>query len=39
MADSSINTPTSGSWLEKRFALRERGSSVKTECLAGVTGF
>lgn len=39
MAENSINTPTSGSWLEKRFALKERGSSIKTECLSGITGF
>ncbi|HHR5880141.1 TPA: NCS2 family permease [Providencia alcalifaciens] len=39
MANDSLHQPTSGSWLERRFALRERGSSIRTECLAGATGF
>ncbi len=39
MADHSINTPASESWLERCFALRARGSSARTECLAGITGF
>ena len=39
MADNTLNTRTSSGWLERRFALTERGSTVKTECLAGVTGF
>ncbi|HHR5901317.1 TPA: NCS2 family permease [Providencia alcalifaciens] len=39
MANNSRHQPTSGSWLERRFALRERGSSIRTECLAGITGF
>ena len=39
MADNTVNSSAPGSWLERRFALRSRGSSVRTECLAGVTGF
>lgn len=39
MADNTLHTATQGSWLERRFALRSRGSTLRTECLAGVTGF
>lgn len=42
MTDSSIKnvaTTSDQSWLERRFKLRERGTRVKTECLAGITGF
>lgn len=41
MADNTLHasTSTQGSWLERRFALYSRGSSVRTECLAGITGF
>ncbi len=39
MAENSVNTPVSGNWLERRFALYSRQSTVKTECLAGITGF
>ncbi|KAF1367903.1 NCS2 family permease [Yokenella regensburgei] len=39
MADNTLQTPAPGNWLERRFALRARGSNVRTECLAGVTGF
>ena len=39
MADNTLQTPTAGSWLERRFSLSSRGSSLRTECLAGVTGF
>ena len=39
MADNTLQSTTSGSWLERRFALSSRGSSLRTECLAGVTGF
>lgn len=39
MSDNPTTKLTSKSWLEKRFALTTRGSSVKTECFAGVTGF
>ncbi|VFS34596.1 Xanthine/uracil/thiamine/ascorbate permease family protein [Enterobacter cancerogenus] len=39
MADNTVNSPAPGSWLERRFALRARGSTVRTECLAGITGF
>ena len=38
MADNTLQSSTSGSWLERRFALYSRGSSLRTECLAGVTG-
>ncbi|POP47769.1 permease [Superficieibacter electus] len=39
MAENSVNTPASGNWLERRFALYSRQSTLKTECLAGITGF
>ena len=39
MADNTLQSTTSGSWLERRFALSSRGSSLRTECLAGITGF
>lgn len=39
MADNTVNSPAPGRWLERRFALRARGSTVRTECLAGITGF
>jgi AGZA family xanthine/uracil permease-like MFS transporter len=39
MADNTVNSPAPGSWLERRFALHARGSTVRTECLAGITGF
>jgi AGZA family xanthine/uracil permease-like MFS transporter len=39
MADNIINTSSRKSWLERRFSLHARGSNVKTECLAGITGF
>lgn len=42
MTDSSIKnvaTTSDEGWLQRRFKLRERGTRVKTECLAGVTGF
>ena len=39
MADNTLQSATSGNWLERRFALSSRGSSLRTECLAGVTGF
>ena len=39
MADNTLQSPTASSWLERRFALHSRGSSLRTECLAGITGF
>ncbi|WP_368769932.1 NCS2 family permease [Enterobacter cloacae] len=39
MADNTVNSPAPGNWLERRFALHSRGSTVRTECLAGLTGF
>ena len=39
MADNTVNSPAPGSWIERRFALHTRGSTVRTECLAGLTGF
>lgn len=39
MADNSVNAPAPGSWLQRRFQLHARRSTVKSECLAGVTGF
>ena len=39
MADNTVNSPAPGNWLERRFALHTRGSTVRTECLAGLTGF
>jgi len=34
-----VSTSTGGGLLERRFALRERGTSVRTEVIAGVTTF
>ncbi len=42
MADASVKNPPSAadnSWLQRRFKLYQRQTSVKTECLAGITGF
>ncbi len=39
MANTPVNSPAPASWLERRFALYTRGSSIRTECLAGITGF
>ncbi|PKE33033.1 permease [Rahnella sp. AA] len=42
MSESSVKnvTPaTAESWLERRFQLLQRQTKVKTECLAGITGF
>ena len=39
MADNTVNSPAPWNWLERRFALHTRGSTVRTECLAGLTGF
>ena len=39
MADNTLHSSTQGSWLERRFALYSRGSTLRTECLAGITGF
>lgn len=39
MADINLNSSTAANWLERRFALRARGSTVRNECLAGITGF
>ncbi|EMD1655419.1 NCS2 family permease [Pluralibacter gergoviae] len=39
MTDNTIPTARRESWLERRFALRARGTTVRTECLAGITGF
>ncbi|WP_192458222.1 NCS2 family permease [Musicola keenii] len=39
MAENSVDAPAAGSWVERRFGLSTRRSSVKVECLAGITGF
>ncbi|HED2338415.1 TPA: NCS2 family permease [Serratia liquefaciens] len=39
MAENSVNAPTPGGWLQRCFQLHARQSNVKTECLAGITGF
>ncbi|KAB8305680.1 NCS2 family permease [Rouxiella chamberiensis] len=42
MSESSVKNvapATEGGWLERRFQLRQRQTKVKTECLAGITGF
>ncbi len=42
MADTYVKNAPSGaddSWLQRRFRLYQRQTSVKTECLAGITGF
>ncbi len=35
----ALSAPMAGSWLEKHFAYRERGSSLRQEVLAGLTTF
>jgi AGZA family xanthine/uracil permease-like MFS transporter len=37
--NTTVNSSRPASWLERRFALYTRGSSARTECLAGITGF
>ena len=42
MTDSSVKSVAASSdesWLQRRFQLRQRHTKVKTECLAGITGF
>ncbi|WP_112287522.1 NCS2 family permease [Rahnella sp. AN3-3W3] len=42
MSESSVKnvaTSTQESWLQRRFHLHQRQTRVKTECLAGITGF
>lgn len=42
MAETSVKSASSGadsSWLQRRFKLYQRQTSVKIECLAGITGF
>lgn len=42
MSESSVKnvaTSTQQSWLQRRFHLHQRQTRVKTECLAGITGF
>ncbi|MFI2991092.1 permease [Klebsiella aerogenes] len=39
MADNTLHTSARSHWLERRFALHSRGGSLRTECLAGITGF
>lgn len=42
MTDTSVKNPPSAadnSWLQRRFKLYQRQTCVKTECLAGITGF
>lgn len=42
MADTSVKSAPSAAengWLQRRFKLYQRQTSVKTECLAGITGF
>ncbi len=39
MADNTLHTSARRHWLERRFALHSRGGSLRTECLAGITGF
>ncbi|EMH4162808.1 NCS2 family permease [Pluralibacter gergoviae] len=39
MADNTFSPAGRGSWLERRFGLHARGTTLRTECLAGITGF
>ncbi len=39
MADNTLHSSARDNWLERRFALRSRGGTLRTECLAGITGF
>ena len=42
MSESSVKnvaTSTQQSWLQRRFHFHQRQTRVKTECLAGITGF
>lgn len=39
MAENSVNPSTPGNWLQQRFQLYSCHSNVRTECLAGITGF
>ncbi len=39
MADNTLHSSARANWLERRFALRSRGGTLRTECLAGITGF
>ncbi len=39
MADNTLHSSDRANWLERRFALRSRGGTLRTECLAGITGF
>ncbi len=38
MADNTLHSSARANWLERRFALRSRGGTLRTECLAGITG-
>lgn len=37
MADNTLHSSARANWLER--ALRSRGGTLRTECLAGITGF
>ncbi|CAH0194707.1 Adenine permease AdeP [Rahnella aquatilis] len=42
MSESSVKNVTVSadeSWLQRRFHLHQRQTKIKTECLAGITGF
>lgn len=39
MTKHEITPASKENWLDRRFSLRTHGTNVKTECLAGVTGF
>ena len=39
MADNTLHSSARANWLERRFALRSRGGTLRTECLAGIAGF
>ncbi|OWW13943.1 permease, partial [Klebsiella variicola] len=39
MADNTPHASARANWLERRFALRSRSGTLRTECLAGITGF
>ena len=39
MKKNEITPPGKNTWLERRFSLSAKGTTVRTECLAGLTGF
>jgi AGZA family xanthine/uracil permease-like MFS transporter len=39
MTVSDVPAPSNGGWLDRRFRLSERGSSLPQEVIAGITTF